>query len=182
MLRPLVQPFSSFCALWWCLLLPQLCLLFNHLRSSSFSPFSTGFCHFRIFHTSLSPIFHTSLSPIFLRKLMRFLILSFISFTWWNLWAKRRKFYCLFFYRLLLIIIRQYFSAYINAGTSSLSPPWVQRFSSFLRPSVLPPAAATLPSVQPPTFVGFLYWLLSLLYFSHFAITYLSYFVVTCFS
>ena len=28
------------------LLLLQVCLLFNHLRSSAFSPFSTGFCHF----------------------------------------------------------------------------------------------------------------------------------------
>ena len=43
----------------------QFCLLFNHLRSSAFSPFSTDFCHFCIFHTSLSPIFHTSLSPFF---------------------------------------------------------------------------------------------------------------------
>ena len=52
-----------FCALPCCLLLLQLCLLLNHLRSSAFSPFSTGFCHFRNFHTSLSPIFHTSRSP-----------------------------------------------------------------------------------------------------------------------
>ena len=38
----------------------------------------------------------------------------------------------------------------------------MQPFSSFLRASVLPPAAATLPSVQLPTFVRFLtflYWL-----------------------
>ena len=54
----------------------------------------------------------------------------------------------------------------------------VQPFSSFLRASVLPAAAATLPSVQPPTFVRFLtflYCLLSLLYFSHFAFAYFSY-------
>ena len=38
-----------FCALRCCLLLPQLCLPFNHLRSSVFSPFSTGCCHFCIF-------------------------------------------------------------------------------------------------------------------------------------
>ena len=54
-----------FYALRCCLLLLQLCLLLNHLRSSAFSPFSTGFCHFLIFHTTLSPIFHTSLSPFF---------------------------------------------------------------------------------------------------------------------
>ena len=44
----------------------------------------------------------------------------------------------------------------MNAGTSSL---W--------RPSVQPPAAATLPFIQPPTFVRFLtflYWLLSLFF------------------
>ena len=62
----------------------------------------------------------------------------------------------------------------------------VQPFSSFLRASVLPPAAAaTVPSVQPPTFVRFLtflYWLLSLSYFSHFALTSLSYFAVNFFS
>ena len=50
-----------FCALRSCLMLFQICLL----RSSSFSPFFTGFCHFRNFYTSLSPIFHTSLSPFF---------------------------------------------------------------------------------------------------------------------
>ena len=53
------------CALRCCLLLLQLCLLFKHLRSSAFSPFSTAFCHFYIFHTSLSPIFDTSLSLFF---------------------------------------------------------------------------------------------------------------------
>ena len=60
----------------------------------------------------------------------------------------------------------------------------VQPFTSFLRASVLPPTAETLPSVQQPTFVRyftFLYWLLSLLYFSQFAVTYFSYFAVTLF-
>ena len=60
----------------------------------------------------------------------------------------------------------------------------VEPFSSYLRASVLPLAASTLPSDQPPTFVRcltFLYWLLSLLYFSHFAVTYFSYFAVTFF-
>ena len=53
----------------------------------------------------------------------------------------------------------------------------VQPFWFFLRPSVLPPAAATLSSVQPPKFFWFLtslYWLLSLLYISYFAVTFLS--------
>ena len=57
-----------FCALRCCLSLLQLCLLLKHLRSSAFSPLLTGFCHFRIFHTSRSAIFHTSLSPFFLHK------------------------------------------------------------------------------------------------------------------
>ena len=57
-----------FCAFRTCILLLQLCLLLKHLRSSAFSPFFTGFCHFRIFHTSLSAIFHTPLSPFFLHK------------------------------------------------------------------------------------------------------------------
>ena len=91
-----------FWALYCCLILLQLCLLFKHLRSFAFSPFFTGFCHFYVFHTSLTSIFHTLLSPFSLHKLMRFLILSFISLTRWSLWAKRRYFYCLFFYRLLL--------------------------------------------------------------------------------
>ena len=55
-----------FWALRCCLLLLQLCLHFNRLRSSAFSCFSTGICHFRIFHTWLSPIFLTSFSPFFL--------------------------------------------------------------------------------------------------------------------
>ena len=40
-----------FCALGWFLLLLQLCVRFNHLCSSAFSPFSTGFCHCCNFHT-----------------------------------------------------------------------------------------------------------------------------------
>ena len=82
------------------------------------------------------------------------------------------------------IIIRQYFWSYINAGISSLLRTSAQRFLSFVRASVLPPAAANLPSVQPATFVrflSFLYWLLSLLYFSNFAVTYFSYLAVTFF-
>ena len=54
-----------FCALRCCPLLLRFCLPFNHLGSSAFSPFSTGFCLFRFFLTSLSLIFHTSLSPFF---------------------------------------------------------------------------------------------------------------------
>ena len=62
-----------FCPLLCCLLLLPPCLLFNHLRSSAFSPFSTAFCHFCIIHTSLS--------PFYLHKLISFLMLSFISLT-----------------------------------------------------------------------------------------------------
>ena len=38
-----------FCALRWCLLLLQLCLLFNHLRSSAFSPLWAAFVTFVFF-------------------------------------------------------------------------------------------------------------------------------------
>ena len=100
--RTSMQPFSSFVhASVCCLLLLEVCLRFHHLRSSAFSPFSSGFCHFRNFHTSLSHIYHTSLSPFFLHKLVRFLILSFITLTCWSLWAKCCQFYCLLFYCLL---------------------------------------------------------------------------------
>ena len=48
-----------FCALRCCLLLLQLCLLFNHLRirSSAFSPFSTGFFVTFVFSTLPCPLF-----------------------------------------------------------------------------------------------------------------------------
>ena len=49
------------CMLRCCLLLLEVGVMFNHLRSSAFSPFSSGFCHFPNFHTSRSPILHTSL-------------------------------------------------------------------------------------------------------------------------
>ena len=62
----------------------------------------------------------------------------------------------------LKIILRQYFSCYINAGTSSLLRTSVHPFSSFLRASA-PPDAVTLPSVKPPTFVCFLTFLYCLL-------------------
>ena len=67
----------------------------------------------------------------------------------------------------LQIVIGQYFSSYINAGTSSLLRTSVQPLSSLLLASVQPHAAATLPSVQPPTFVRFL---TSLGCLSHFCI------------
>ena len=92
------------CALQCCLLLLQLCLLFNHLRSSAFSLSSSVFCRFRIFHTLLSSIFHTSLSAFFLHKLTRFLILSLISVSLWSVWAKRCQFYCVSFYWLSVVL------------------------------------------------------------------------------
>ena len=85
----------------------------------------------------------------------------------------------------LSAILRQHCSSSMNAGpTSSVLRTSVQPFLSFLRAPVRPLAVATLPSFQPPTFVrflAFLYWLLSLLYFSHFAVTYFAYFAVTFF-
>ena len=60
--------------------------------------------------------------------------------------------------------MREYFSSYINAITSSMLRTSVLKLSSFLRASVLPSAASTLPSVEAATFVRFLtflYWVLS---------------------
>ena len=65
--------------------------------------------------------------------------------------------FCVFFW----ILIRPLFPSYISAGTSSLLRTSVQPLSCFLRASVLPSAASTLPSVEAPTFVRFLtflYW------------------------
>ena len=66
LLCTLVQPFSFFLR---ASVLPSAAStlpLLNHLRLSAFSPLFNGFCHFRIFHTSLSAISHISLSPSFL--------------------------------------------------------------------------------------------------------------------
>ena len=48
---------------------------------------------------------------------------------------------------LLIYNIRPYYPSNINAGTSSLLHTLVQPLSSFLRASVLPSSASTLPSV-----------------------------------
>ena len=56
----------------------------------------------------------------------------------------------------------------MNAGFSSLFRTSVQPLSSFLRDSVLPSSASTLPSVQAPTFVGFLTFLYCSLSLSNF--------------
>ena len=75
-------------ALRCCLLLLQLCLLMKHLRSSAFSPLFTGFCHFRIFHTSLSRFgaafccLHFAFS---LRPLSHLCILGFVTFAFFTL-------------------------------------------------------------------------------------------------
>ena len=47
-----------FCALRCCLLLLQLCLLFNHLRSSALLHFSTRFCQFLYLYTSIVFVLH----------------------------------------------------------------------------------------------------------------------------
>ena len=55
----------------------------------------------------------------------------------------------------------------MNTGTSSLLRISVQPFSSFLRASLVPSTASTLPSFETPAFVGFLtflYWVLSLFF------------------
>ena len=59
----------------------------------------------------------------------------------------------------LKIIIRQYFTSYISAGTSSLLRTSLQPLSPFLRASGLPAVAPTLPPVEAPTFVFFLTFL-----------------------
>ena len=74
----------------------------------------------------------------------------------------------LIYYTSILLVLHQ-------CRNCSLLRTSVEPFSSLVRPSVLPPAAETLSSVQPPTFVRFLtflYWLLSLLNFSQFAVAY----------
>ena len=175
-----------FCALRCCFPLLQLCLLLKHLRSSAFSPFFTGFCHFRIFHTSLLAIFHTSLSPFFSSKthalshtIFHF---SYLMKTVGETWLIRLS--VVLPSVVLWLIIRQYFSSYISAGTSSLLRTSVQPLSSFLHASVLPSATSTWPPLEAPMFVGFLtflYWVLSLSYFSPIAVSYFSYFDVTLF-
>ena len=82
LLRTSVRPFSSILR---ASVLPLADASLPSVQPPTFVRFLTFlysvFCHFCIFHTSLSPNFSTSLSPFFLRKLMRFLILSFISLT-----------------------------------------------------------------------------------------------------
>ena len=61
----------------------------------------------------------------------------------------------------------------MNGGTSSVLRTSMQPLSSFLRASLVPSTASTLTSVQSPTivrFLTFLYWVLSLSYFSHFVV------------
>ena len=61
----------------------------------------------------------------------------------------------------------------------------MQPLSPFLRASGLPAVAPTLPPVEAPTsvrFLTFLYWVLSLSYVSHVAVSYFSYLAVTIFS
>ena len=198
MLRISVQPFSSFlCASvlqlpFWSLLRPSvmppaavICLLINHLPSSAFSPFSTGFCRFCNFHTSRSPIFHTSLSPFFFINSCAFsYCLSFLLPDESSVRNVVHSTVCCSTVCCSLNYYSSILSSYINAGISSVLRTSVQPFSSFLRSSVLSPSAATSHSVQPPTFVRFLtflHWLLSLLYFSQFAVTYFSYFAGTYF-
>ena len=74
-----MQPLSSFLPAPVLLSAALTLLLLKHLRSSAFSTFFTGFCHFRIFHTSISAIFHTSLSPfVFINSCAFSYYLSFL--------------------------------------------------------------------------------------------------------
>ena len=58
-----------FCALRFCLLLLHFCLLLKHLRSSAFSPFLTGFCHFRIFsHFAVSYFSYFAVTFVFINS------------------------------------------------------------------------------------------------------------------
>ena len=74
-----------FCALRCGLLLLQLWLLFNHLRSSAFLPFSTGFCHFCIFHTSLLPLFILGCHLFFFINSSAYPYVRFLTFLYWLL-------------------------------------------------------------------------------------------------
>ena len=164
-----------FCALPCCLLLLQLYLLLKHLRSSAFSPFFTWFCHFRIFHTSLSPFFFIS-SCAFLYYLS-FLLPDEVcgrnvvnsSVCWCSVCCSLNCYTSILF---VLHKCRNFFSV-APFGAA------IVVFSARVRAAF---CCSTLPSVEAPMFVrflAFLYWVLSLSYFSHFAVIYFSYFAVT---
>ena len=137
-------------------------LYFSLFAVSYFSYFAVIFFLFSKTHALSHTIFHFSyqMKPVCETSLI------IMSLDLWN-------------------IIRQYFSSYISAGISSLLRTSVQPLSSLLRASELPSATSTLLSLELPTFVRFLtflYWVLSLSYFSHFALSCFSYFSVTFFS
>ena len=178
MLRTSVQPFSS--SLRAAVLSPAAATL-PSVQPATFVRFLT-FLHWLLSLLYLPDIAFTcflySAVTFFLHKLVRFLILYFISLNWWS---RKSTVFCstvccsLNYYRSILFVLHKCRNFFCVAHS-------VHPFSSFLRASLLPPAAAILPSVQPPTFVRFLtflYWLLSLLYFSPLAIKYFSYLAVT---
>ena len=173
-----------FCALRCCLLLLQLCLLLNHLRLSAFSPNLNGLCHFRIFHKSLSAIFHTSLSPFFFINSCAFShYLSFLitdeasgqyvvnstvccssvscSLNYYSsilfVLHKCRTFFSVAHFCVVIVV----FSARFGAAFCCFNFAFC--WTTFVR------------------FLPFFYLVLSLSYFSHFAVSYLSYFFVTFF-
>ena len=177
-MRPVARciHFRLFCALLCCLLLLQLCLLFDHLRSTAFSPFSTGFCNFCIFHASLSPIFHTSLSPFFFINSCAFSysLSSLLPDETSGRQAVNSTVCCctaccsLNCYTSILFVLHQCRNFFSVAHFGKAILVFCTRFG-------LLPAASTSSFVQPPTFVRFLIFLycvfLPILYISNFAVT-----------
>ena len=69
----------------------------------------------------------------------------------------------------------------MNAVTFSLLATSMQPFSSSLRASMLPSTASTLPSVQPPTFVRFLFFYCFFVTFVFFILRcHLLFFITSC--
>ena len=177
-----------FCALQCCLLLLQLSLLVNHLRSSAFSPFSTGFFVTFVFSTLPCPLF-------FILRCHLFIFINSCAFSYYLSFllpceASGRNVVnstvccstvcsSLNYYTSILFVLHKcqnFFSvAHFGAaivvfsarfGAASCYFNFVFLWTTYVRP------------LFHMSLLGFL----SLLYFSHFAVTYFSYFAVTFFS
>ena len=177
-----------FCALRFCLLLLQLCLLVNHIRSSAFSPFSTGFfvtfvfftlqchlffilrCHLFFFISSCAFSYYLSfLLPdeacgrnVVNSTVCCSTVCCSLNYYTWILFVLHqcRNFFSLAHFGLAIVV----FSA--RFGSASCCFNFVFLSTTYVRP------------LSHMSLLGFL----SPLYFSHFAVTHFSYFVVTFFS
>ena len=137
------------------------------------------------FHTSLSAIFHTSLSPFFFISSCAFLYyLSFLlpdevcgrnvvnsTVCWCSVYCSLNS--C----TSILFVLHKCRNLFSVAPFGAV----IVVFSACVRAAF---CCSTLPSVEAPMFVrflAFLYCVLSLSFFSHFAVCYFSYFAFTFF-